>query len=50
MPPGYTHVVEVNGPGRTIYIAGQLGYDSAGQSWTANLDISGQRRRRKDGA
>jgi enamine deaminase RidA (YjgF/YER057c/UK114 family) len=30
-PPGYTHVVEVNGPGRTIYIAGQLGYDSAGK-------------------
>ena len=30
-PPGYTHVVEVNGPGRTIYIAGQLGYDRAGK-------------------
>jgi 2-iminobutanoate/2-iminopropanoate deaminase len=30
-PPGYTHVVEVNGPGRTIYIAGQLGYDAAGK-------------------
>src|ERR1700730_16688239 len=29
--PGYTHVVEVNGPGRTIYIAGQLGYDAAGK-------------------
>src|ERR1700746_60345 len=29
-PAGYTHVVEVNGPGRTIYIAGQLGYDRAG--------------------
>jgi enamine deaminase RidA (YjgF/YER057c/UK114 family) len=28
-PPGYTHVVEVNGPGRTVYIAGQLGYDGA---------------------
>lgn len=26
-PPGYTHVVEVTGPGRTIYIAGQLGLD-----------------------
>jgi enamine deaminase RidA (YjgF/YER057c/UK114 family) len=23
-PPGYTHVVEVTGPGRTVYIAGQL--------------------------
>jgi enamine deaminase RidA (YjgF/YER057c/UK114 family) len=30
-PPGYTHVVEVNGPGRTIYIAGQLGYDGTGK-------------------
>jgi len=30
-PPGYTHLVEVNGPGRTIYIAGQLGYDGAGK-------------------
>ena len=29
-PRGYTHVVEVTGPGRTIYIAGQLGYDKAG--------------------
>jgi enamine deaminase RidA (YjgF/YER057c/UK114 family) len=26
-PPGYTSVVETNGPGRTIYIAGQLGVD-----------------------
>ena len=26
-PPGYTHVVEVTGPGRTIYLAGQLGLD-----------------------
>jgi enamine deaminase RidA (YjgF/YER057c/UK114 family) len=30
-PGGYSHVVEVNGPGRTVYIAGQLGYDSAGK-------------------
>jgi enamine deaminase RidA (YjgF/YER057c/UK114 family) len=30
-PTGYSHVVEVNGPGRTIYIAGQLGYDPAGK-------------------
>jgi len=30
-PPGYTHVVEVTGPGRTIYIAGQLGFDAAGK-------------------
>lgn len=26
-PPGYTYVVETKGPGRTIYIAGQLGLD-----------------------
>ena len=26
-PPGYTYVVEASGPGRTIYIAGQLGLD-----------------------
>jgi enamine deaminase RidA (YjgF/YER057c/UK114 family) len=31
-PPGrgYTHVVEVVGPGRTVYIAGQLGLDPSG--------------------
>jgi enamine deaminase RidA (YjgF/YER057c/UK114 family) len=30
-PSGYTHVVEVTGPGRTVYIAGQLGYDATGK-------------------
>src|SRR4051812_18158849 len=30
-PAGYTHVVEVTGPGRTIYIAGQLGWDATGK-------------------
>jgi enamine deaminase RidA (YjgF/YER057c/UK114 family) len=30
-PPGYSHVVEMTGPGRTIYIAGQLGYDASGK-------------------
>ena len=30
-PRGYTHVVEMTGPGRTIYIAGQLGYDATGK-------------------
>jgi enamine deaminase RidA (YjgF/YER057c/UK114 family) len=30
-PAGYTHVVEVSGPGRIVYIAGQLGYDKAGK-------------------
>jgi enamine deaminase RidA (YjgF/YER057c/UK114 family) len=27
-PPGYTHVVEITGPGRIVYIAGQLGLDA----------------------
>ena len=26
-PPGYTHVVEISGPGRIVYFAGQLGLD-----------------------
>jgi enamine deaminase RidA (YjgF/YER057c/UK114 family) len=26
-PPGYTYAVETTGPGRTVYIAGQLGLD-----------------------
>jgi enamine deaminase RidA (YjgF/YER057c/UK114 family) len=30
-PPGYTHVVEVTGPGRTVYFAGQLGMDKTGK-------------------
>jgi enamine deaminase RidA (YjgF/YER057c/UK114 family) len=29
-PPSYTQVVEVSGPGRTVYIAGQLGTDRDG--------------------
>lgn len=29
-PPGYTHVIEVSGPCRTVYIAGQLGVDLSG--------------------
>jgi len=29
-PPGYTHVVEVAGPARIIYFAGQLGVDKSG--------------------
>jgi enamine deaminase RidA (YjgF/YER057c/UK114 family) len=28
---GYTHVVETTGPGRTVYIAGQLGMTPEGQ-------------------
>jgi enamine deaminase RidA (YjgF/YER057c/UK114 family) len=30
-PRGYSHVVEVTGPGRIIYIAGQLGHNAAGK-------------------
>jgi enamine deaminase RidA (YjgF/YER057c/UK114 family) len=30
-PPGYSHVVEVTGPGRIVYIAGQLGIDRDGK-------------------
>ena len=30
-PPGYSHVVEATGPGRIIYIAGQLGLDVGGK-------------------
>jgi len=30
-PPGYTHVVEATGPGRIVYIAGQLGLDPLGK-------------------
>jgi enamine deaminase RidA (YjgF/YER057c/UK114 family) len=30
-PPTYHHVVEVNGPHRTIYIAGQTGADATGK-------------------
>jgi enamine deaminase RidA (YjgF/YER057c/UK114 family) len=30
-PPGYSHVVEATGPGRIVYIAGQLGVDREGK-------------------
>ena len=30
-PPGYSHVVEVTGPGRLVYFAGQLGLDRSGK-------------------
>jgi enamine deaminase RidA (YjgF/YER057c/UK114 family) len=30
-PPGYSHVVEVIGPGRLVYLAGQLGLDRSGK-------------------
>jgi enamine deaminase RidA (YjgF/YER057c/UK114 family) len=30
-PPGYSNVVEVIGPGRLVYFAGQLGMDKSGK-------------------
>jgi len=30
-PPTYSHVVEVNGPHRTVYIAGQTGVNASGK-------------------
>ena len=30
-PPGYSHVVEATGPGRIVYVAGQLGLDVGGK-------------------
>jgi reactive intermediate/imine deaminase len=30
-PTGYTHVVEVTGPAKTIYISGQIAYDKEGK-------------------
>ena len=31
IPPGYTQVVETTGPGRIVYIAGQMGIDKDGR-------------------
>jgi enamine deaminase RidA (YjgF/YER057c/UK114 family) len=41
-PPGYTHVVEVTGPGRTVYIAGQVGVDKNGQIAGGAGDVRAQ--------
>lgn len=41
-PPGYSHVVEVIGPGRVIYIAGQLGLDRDGNVVGAPGDFRAQ--------
>lgn len=30
-PTGYTHIVEVSGPNRTIYISGQIAFDKDGK-------------------
>lgn len=29
-PTGYTHIVEVTGPSKTIYVSGQIAFDKAG--------------------
>lgn len=41
-PPGYSHVVEVKGPGRIVYIAGQLGFDAQGNLVGAAGDFRAQ--------
>ena len=41
-PPGYTSVVETTGPGRTVYIAGQLGVDLDNQFVGAAGDFRAQ--------
>ncbi len=41
-PPGYSHVVDIVGPGRVIYIAGQLGLDSDGKLVGAAGDFRAQ--------
>src|SRR5471032_3058245 len=30
-PTGYTHIVEVAGPAKTVYISGQIAYDKDGK-------------------
>ena len=40
-PTGYTHVVEVTGPAKTVYISGQIAFDKDGKR---------RRRRRHEGA
>jgi enamine deaminase RidA (YjgF/YER057c/UK114 family) len=41
-PPGYSHVVEAIGPGRVVYIAGQLGLDRDGKLVGAAGDFRAQ--------
>jgi enamine deaminase RidA (YjgF/YER057c/UK114 family) len=40
--PGYTHVVEITGPGRLVYTAGQLGLDAGGKLVGASGDFRAQ--------
>jgi enamine deaminase RidA (YjgF/YER057c/UK114 family) len=41
-PPGYSHVVEMTGPGRTVWTAGQLGLDHTGKLVGAPGDFRAQ--------
>lgn len=41
-PPGYTHVVEITGPGRIVYIAGQLGLEPDGNMAGGGGDFRAQ--------
>jgi reactive intermediate/imine deaminase len=41
-PTGYTHIVEVTGPNRTIYISGQIAYDKDGRIVGAPGDMKAQ--------
>ena len=41
-PTGYTHVVEVSGPGKTIYISGQIAFDKDGKIVGAPGDMKAQ--------
>jgi len=41
-PFGYTHVVETTGPGRTVYISGQLGLDRSGKLVGSQGDFEAQ--------
>jgi enamine deaminase RidA (YjgF/YER057c/UK114 family) len=41
-PPGYTHVVEITGPGRLVYIAGQLGLEPGGAMAGSKGDFRAQ--------
>ncbi len=43
-PMGYSHVAEVAGPCRIIYISGQLGLDATGQLAGASGDFQAQAR------
>ena len=41
-PRGYTHIVEVTGPSRTVYVSGQVGLDAAGKLAGAPGDFRAQ--------